>query len=186
MSEVERQLGTLGVPVVSIQERDGVDANFYERRKLTSDVNLVRTLRFFADFIEASSGKTAIVVLVDRGPFDALCWTRWCALQSSVSQGTQRIVADIFESVSEFADKYRVIWMDRDPLQALRSHGAQPGRIVNFQNLVSLRGVYEETFAALRTERFTGLQVISDDGTAQQIASQLIQQLKLNRPAATN
>lgn len=83
-------------------------------------------------------------------------------------------------TIELYTERYDLTWMDRDPVHALANHG-QPGRVVNAQNPLQLRSIYElevETFGRLaaagrRSDSRTGLE------SAKDLALELIHQFKL-------
>lgn len=177
MDELSRVLRSRGVAVSKIEEFRG-DPLFYAQQKLTADVNLLRALNFMQSFIHAFRMERPSVVLVDRGLFDTCCWLEWLSQHTQVPSEYQIIVDALTETVSKFIIKNRVVWMDRDPLAAVRSHGDSVGQIVNFTNLASLRVVYEKLFNS-NDFPATFHRIDSDSGSAQAIANQLASQLKL-------
>ena len=177
MNEVQRQLRSAGITSYAVQEFRGAE-EFYEQRKLTPDINLLRALNFMREFIQVACDDRKKVVLVDRGLFDTLCWIKWFQSVVDTPPEFERVVSSLLAMVPLYASKYRIVWMDRDPLQSLRSHGQQPGRIVNFQNLTALREIYAAEASDLQFEA-TSHRMDSDSGTAQHVAVQVVSQLKL-------
>ena len=177
MNELQRILRGRGVIAYAIQEFRGAD-EFYGKRKLTSDVNVLRALNFMREFMQVARDQRTEVVLVDRGLFDTRCWMKWLEATTEVPAQYRVIVDSLIDSVQIFATKYRIVWMDRNPLEAMRSHGEHTGQIVNFSNLSSLRLVYEKEFGdPVFPATFHKME--SDSGSAQHIAVQLASQLKL-------
>lgn len=177
MTEVQRQLRSSGVITYSVQEFRGAE-EFYDQRKLTPDINILRALNFMREFIQVARDGRTRVVLVDRGLFDSLCWVKWFKKASDVPPEYENVISALLLSVHLFAEKYRIVWMDRDPLEAIRNHGQQTGRVVNFHNLTSLRDVYSSELEGLQFSA-TSYRMDSDSGTAQQVASQIVNRLKL-------
>lgn len=177
MNELKRILRSHGVVTYAIQEFRGSD-EFYRKRKLTSDVNVLRALNFMREFMQVARDQRTEVVLVDRGLFDTRCWINWLERTTEVPKQYRPIVDSLISSVQVFAGRYRIVWMDRNPIEALRSHGEQSGEIVNFSNLSSLRSIYEQEFGDPEFSA-TFHKIESDSGSAQHIAIQLASQLKL-------
>lgn len=177
MNELQRHLRGHGIITYAVQEFRGAD-DFYGQRKFTPDINILRALNFMREFIQVARDERTDVVLVDRGLFDTHCWIKWFELSTEVPKQYHAIVASLLDAVQLFANRYRIVWMDRDPLEALRSHGQHTGRIVNFANLSSLRAVYERELSDL-TFPASFHRMDSDSGSAQQVATQIAAQLKL-------
>jgi hypothetical protein len=177
MNELQRNLRSHGIIAQAVQEFRG-DAEFYSRRKLTSDVNLLRALNFMQEFVQLARDMRTEVVLVDRGLFDSRCWVKWMEGTTDVPKQYQSVIESLVDSVQVFTNRYRIVWMDRNPIEALRSYGEHRGRIVNFANLSSLRDVYEREFGD-PTFPASFHKVESDSSNAQQVAAQLASQLKL-------
>ncbi len=177
MNELQRNLRSHGVITHAIQEFRGKD-EFYSRRKLTADVNLLRAINFMCEFVELARDTRTEVVLVDRGLFDSRCWIKWMEGTTDVPKQYKSVVESLVDSVHVFTNRYRVVWMDRNPIEALRSYGGHRGSIVNFSNLSSLREVYGREFADT-TFPASFHRAESDSGSAQQVAAQLASQLKL-------
>jgi hypothetical protein len=177
MNELQRNLRSHGIMIYAIQEFRGSE-EFYSQRKFTPDVNLLRALNFMREFVQVAYDNRTDVVLVDRGLFDTHCWVKWFATFTEVPKEYYAIIESLLNSVKLFASRYRIIWMDRSPLEALRNHGQKAGRIVNFANLSSLRGIYETELAQLGFQA-SFHRMESDSGNAQQVAAHIASQLKL-------
>jgi hypothetical protein len=177
MNELQRLFRSHDIITYPVQEFRGAE-DFYSQRKFSPDINLIRAINFMREFIQVSRDDRTSIILVDRGLFDARCWMKWFDTIDDVPHEYIDIVNSLINSVRLFADKYRIIWMDRSPIDALRNHGRDPGRIVNFSNLSSLRSIYDQEISNIEFHA-SCLRIDSDLGSAQHVAQQIAMQLKI-------
>jgi hypothetical protein len=159
-----------------IQEHRGSD-EFYGSNKYSPLVNLLRAVHAIEEIIQNASDPRTDVVLIDRGLIDAQVWFHWFAGSQDVPDEYFQTLAALKKLSLLYSQKYRVVWMDRDPELATSAHGHQ-GRIINLMTLSQLRISYELVLPEVERD-FIQHRVDSNVDSSRDIANRLVSQLKL-------
>src|ERR1035437_3558716 len=136
------RLENLGRRVCKIQEYRGAD-EFFERRKLSPDVNLARSLSFLGNLIEDPDTARSDVILCDRGVFDTQCWFNWFG-EAQVPASYRALNRAAIDLLLEPRYRYVIVLVERSIEDVVRMHGARAGTIVNGPTLVALQRSYAE------------------------------------------
>ena len=140
-------------------------------------VNLLRAVHAVEEIIEHANDPRTDVILIDRGLIDAQVWFNWFSESQKVPDEFHETVRSLKKLSKLFCQKYRVVWMDRDPELATYSHGHQ-GRIINLMTLSQLRLSYETVLPEVEKD-FVLYRVNSNEDSSNDIAAKLLTQLKL-------
>ncbi|MBI4913143.1 MAG: hypothetical protein HY823_10430 [Acidobacteria bacterium] len=150
---------------------------FYTRNKYSPMVNLLRAVHAVEEIIELTNNTRVEVVLIDRGLVDAQVWFHWFSESQEIPAQFHDTIGSLKKLSLLFCQKYRVVWMDRNPDLANNAHGHQ-GRIINLRTLSQLKLAYELVLPNVERE-FVQYHVDSNEDSSSDIAARLISQLKL-------
>ncbi len=114
---------------------------FYNSAKRSFDLNVARSLRCLQDVISDLHSGDSKVILIDRGPFDTFCWVSWFRSRKSVPPEIEEFAKCSIDLMNYYSTKYRVVWMDIDPLLSVAQHGHQ-GTVVNINTVKELQSIY--------------------------------------------
>lgn len=142
ITKLEKHLRTHGIRFEVVAEFRG-DNLFYDSAKYTSDLNIVRSGRCLERIITSKHTKQNKVILVDRGIFDTYCWINWFEKRDRVVDLKKKYSKIQLELIAEYACKYKIVWLDINPLLSVASHG-RTGNIVNTSTITQLQQCYQK------------------------------------------
>jgi hypothetical protein len=174
--DLEGALANRRVRCKVAREYRGSD-DFYADNKYSPKVNLLRAVHAAEEIIQLASDPRTDVLVIDRGLIDAEAWFHWFSESQEVPREFHHTVDALKKLSLLYCQKYRVVWMDRDPELATFAHGHQ-GRIINLMTLSQLRLSYEAVLPEIQKE-FVQYRVNSNEDSASEIAVRLVSQLKL-------
>lgn len=151
-----------------VVEQYNGNSNFYAERKHSLDINLVRCLHQMQEIVQITGRRNSPdVILVDRGFFDTLCWISLFGDEQATSIATERLAWDFLTAIENYSERYRIVWIDRDPHDCVRAHGERPGTVVTNQNLTKLASIYSSRGTEVSGSHTTFHQITNDRRPAQ-------------------
>jgi thymidylate kinase len=175
---LEAQLRHAKIPTKVIQEYK-ISQDFYERNKLSFEVNYLRALHIVENVILSAHDRQLSVILVDRGIVDSIAWFEFFVKDGEIRcdaiPALNFMLCDLITRVK----KYVVVWIDSEPIDSTSRHGIS-GRIVNLPNLMSLRSRYKSVISRLPDG--VALIKVNNRSTPIKIAQKILSETKVLRP----
>lgn len=180
IDRMQKILRTNAVRFEVVDEFRG-DSSFYDSAKYTSDLNIVRAGKCLERIILAKHTKQPKVILVDRGIFDTYCWINWFEQRDRNVELKKEYSKIQLNLLAEYACKYKIVWLDMDPLISVASHG-RLGKIVNTSTVAQLQQCYQKASAEL-SDTLDIEEINSQTAESDVIAERIISKYKLIKMA---